>query len=118
MHGSGQFSPLAGAEARVEAYRRRREPDRLVGAVRGEEFWPQPYTKLAAVLREMGHGEDARAVRIRAPVGNDFLQLLGHRCHQAGLPELQQPTSVTKSGKISLPVTSGLPAIYAQGFSR
>jgi hypothetical protein len=30
----------------------------------GEDFWPQPYEQLAKVLREMGHGEDARAVLI------------------------------------------------------
>ncbi|WP_376986688.1 hypothetical protein [Bosea sp. R86505] len=30
----------------------------------GEDFWPQPYEQLAAVFREMGHGEDARAVLI------------------------------------------------------
>lgn len=28
----------------------------------GEDFWPQPYEQLAAVFREMGHGEDARSV--------------------------------------------------------
>lgn len=30
----------------------------------GEDFWPQPYEHLAAVFREMGHGEDARRVLI------------------------------------------------------
>ncbi|MBB4016393.1 hypothetical protein GGR16_001399 [Chelatococcus caeni] len=30
----------------------------------GEDFWPQPYEQLASVFREMGHGEDARAVLI------------------------------------------------------
>ncbi|WP_291954418.1 hypothetical protein [Chelatococcus sp.] len=30
----------------------------------GEDFWPQPYEQLAAVFRDMGHGEDARAVLI------------------------------------------------------
>ncbi|HEY5796827.1 MAG TPA: hypothetical protein VIU82_17595 [Bosea sp. (in: a-proteobacteria)] len=30
----------------------------------GEDFWPQPYEQLAAVFREMGHGEDARSVLI------------------------------------------------------
>lgn len=29
-----------------------------------EDFWPQPYEQLASVFREMGHGEDARAVLI------------------------------------------------------
>lgn len=29
-----------------------------------EDFWPQPYERLAYVLREMGHDEDARAVLI------------------------------------------------------
>ncbi len=28
----------------------------------GEDFWPQPYEQLSAVLSEMGHGEDAHAV--------------------------------------------------------
>lgn len=35
----------------------RQEPTRW-----GEDFWPQPYEQLAAVFREMGHGEDARSV--------------------------------------------------------
>jgi hypothetical protein len=30
----------------------------------GVEFWPQPYEQCAKVLREMGHGGDARAVLI------------------------------------------------------
>lgn len=30
----------------------------------GEEFWPQPYEHLANVLRDMGHGSEARAVLI------------------------------------------------------
>ncbi len=30
----------------------------------GVEFWPQPYEHCAKVLREMGHGEDARAILI------------------------------------------------------
>lgn len=30
----------------------------------GEDFWPQPYEQLASVFRQMGHGEDARAVLI------------------------------------------------------
>jgi hypothetical protein len=30
----------------------------------GIEFWPQPYEQLAKVLREMGHGGDARTVLI------------------------------------------------------
>ena len=30
----------------------------------GEDFWPQPYEQLAAVFREMGHGEDASAVLV------------------------------------------------------
>jgi hypothetical protein len=30
----------------------------------GADFWPQPYEQCAKVLREMGHGEDARAVLI------------------------------------------------------
>lgn len=30
----------------------------------GAEFWPQPYEQLAMVLREMGHGADARAVLV------------------------------------------------------
>jgi hypothetical protein len=46
------------AESRID-WLARQKP-----GVRGEEFWPQPYEKLAAVLREMGHGEDARAVLI------------------------------------------------------
>lgn len=29
-----------------------------------EDFWPQPCEQLAAVFREMGHGEDARAVLV------------------------------------------------------
>jgi hypothetical protein len=29
-----------------------------------EDFWPQPYERLAFVLREMGHDEDARAVLV------------------------------------------------------
>jgi len=30
----------------------------------GIDFWPQPYEQCAKVLREMGHGEDARAILI------------------------------------------------------
>ncbi|HMQ94924.1 MAG TPA: hypothetical protein PKA33_14570 [Amaricoccus sp.] len=30
----------------------------------GSEFWPQPYEQLAKVLREMGHGADARTVLV------------------------------------------------------
>ncbi|MCB1402580.1 MAG: hypothetical protein KDJ81_07225 [Rhodobacteraceae bacterium] len=30
----------------------------------GEDFWPQPYEQLAKVLREMGHGGDARTVLV------------------------------------------------------
>ncbi|MFZ4532755.1 MAG: hypothetical protein ACOYOJ_13205 [Alsobacter sp.] len=30
----------------------------------GEDFWPQPFEQLAMVLRQMGHGEDARTVLI------------------------------------------------------
>jgi hypothetical protein len=30
----------------------------------GEVFWPQPYEQLAKVLREMGHGDEARVVLI------------------------------------------------------
>ena len=30
----------------------------------GEDFWPQPYEQLAAVFREMGHGEDASTVLV------------------------------------------------------
>lgn len=30
----------------------------------GEDFWPQPYEQLAAVFREMGHGEDAASVLV------------------------------------------------------
>lgn len=30
----------------------------------GEDFWPQPYEQLAAVFREMGHGEDASSVLV------------------------------------------------------
>lgn len=30
----------------------------------GEDFWPQPYEQLATVFREMGHGEDSRAVLV------------------------------------------------------
>ena len=37
----------------------RQKPERW-----GEDFWPQPYEQLAAVFREMGHGEDARSVLV------------------------------------------------------
>ncbi|RDJ24046.1 hypothetical protein DWF00_02825 [Bosea caraganae] len=50
----------------------------------GEDFWPQPYEQLAVVFREMGHGEDARAVLVvkerlqrkarRARAGNPLLR--------------------------------------------
>jgi hypothetical protein len=35
---------------------------RQVSARWGEEFWPQPYEQLSAVLEEMGHRDDARRV--------------------------------------------------------
>ncbi len=38
--------------------------DRQDPTLWGEEFWPQPYEQLAKVLREMGHGEEARKVLI------------------------------------------------------
>ncbi len=46
------------AEARLD-WLGRQEPARL-----GVEFWPQPYEQCAKVLREMGHGEDAREILI------------------------------------------------------
>jgi hypothetical protein len=46
------------AAARIE-WLGRMEPVRW-----GDDFWPQPYEQCAKVLREMGHGEDARAVLI------------------------------------------------------
>jgi hypothetical protein len=46
------------AESRLE-WLSRQTPERW-----GEDFWPQPYEQLASVFREMGHGEDARAVLI------------------------------------------------------
>lgn len=46
------------AESRL-AWLARQSPDRW-----GEDFWPQPYEQLAAVFREMGHGEDASAVLV------------------------------------------------------
>ncbi|TCR66321.1 hypothetical protein [Bosea sp. BK604] len=46
------------AESRLD-WLARQTPERC-----GEDFWPQPYEQLAAVFREMGHGEDARAVLV------------------------------------------------------
>ena len=46
------------AESRLDG-RARQTPERF-----GEDFWPQPYEQLASVFREMGHGEDARAVLV------------------------------------------------------
>lgn len=46
------------AESRLD-WLSRQDPARW-----GEDFWPQPYEQLAAVFREMGHGEDARAVLV------------------------------------------------------
>lgn len=46
------------AESRLD-WLARQTPDRW-----GEDFWPQPYEQLASVFREMGHGEDARAVLV------------------------------------------------------
>jgi len=37
---------------------------RQVPARWGKEFWPQPYEQLARVLREMGHGAEARTVLV------------------------------------------------------
>ena len=56
----GAFVGLApvDAVARLE-WLGRMEPTRW-----GVDFWPQPYEQCAKVLREMGHGEDARAVLI------------------------------------------------------
>ncbi len=50
----------------------------------GEDFWPQPYEQLAAVFREMGHGEDARAVL----VVKERLQRRARRA-RAGSPALR-----------------------------
>ncbi|WP_332697836.1 hypothetical protein [Bosea sp. (in: a-proteobacteria)] len=46
------------AESRLD-WLARQTPERW-----GEDFWPQPYEQLASVFREMGHGEDARAVLV------------------------------------------------------
>lgn len=46
------------AESRLD-WLSRQTPERS-----GEDFWPQPYEQLAAVFREMGHGEDARSVLV------------------------------------------------------
>lgn len=46
------------AESRLD-WLGRQKPERW-----GEDFWPQPYEQLAAVFREMGHGEDSRAVLV------------------------------------------------------
>lgn len=46
------------AESRLD-WLGRQAPERW-----GEDFWPQPYEQLASVFREMGHGEDARAVLV------------------------------------------------------
>ncbi|KQV66330.1 hypothetical protein [Rhizobium sp. Root1220] len=46
------------AESRLD-WLSRQTPDRWKA-----DFWPQPYEHLSAVLREMGHDEDARAVLI------------------------------------------------------
>jgi hypothetical protein len=56
----GAFTGRApvGAEARIE-WLGRMDPARW-----RDDFWPQPYEQCAKVLREMGHGEDARAVLI------------------------------------------------------
>jgi hypothetical protein len=76
----------------------------------GADFWPQPYEQLAAVLREMGHDDEATTVRIekerrlraaelrrlpwwRKPTHWGFTQLLrmvgyGHRPALALLPAL------------------------------
>lgn len=48
----------ADAESRLD-WLARQAPERW-----GEDFWPQPYEQLATVFREMGHGEDARAVLV------------------------------------------------------
>jgi hypothetical protein len=46
------------AQSRID-WLSRQAPERW-----GEDFWPQPYEQLAAVFREMGHGEDSRRVLI------------------------------------------------------
>lgn len=46
------------AESRLD-WLARQTPERW-----GQDFWPQPYEQLATVFREMGHGEDSRAVLI------------------------------------------------------
>lgn len=46
------------AESRLD-WLARQTPERW-----GEDFWPQPYEQLAAVFREMGHGEDASSVLV------------------------------------------------------
>ena len=46
------------AETRLD-WLSRQTPERW-----GEDFWPQPYEQLAAVLGEMGHDEDKRRVLI------------------------------------------------------
>jgi hypothetical protein len=50
-------SPVASA-SRLERLKRQ-DPNRW-----GHDFWPQPYEQLAKVLREMGHGAEARKVLV------------------------------------------------------
>jgi hypothetical protein len=55
---AGFIDGPADARARLD-WLARQQPARW-----GEDFWPQPYEQLAAVFRDMGHGEDARRVLI------------------------------------------------------
>ncbi len=55
---SGFIDGPADARTRLD-WLSRQDPGRW-----GEDFWPQPYEQLAAVFRDMGHAEDARAVLV------------------------------------------------------
>ena len=61
----------------------------------GEDFWPQPYEQLARVLREMGHGADARTVLVE----KERLQRAARRRHwQARLDGARLRLRVERAG--------------------
>jgi hypothetical protein len=55
-----EYDVIGGDDAPVDA------PSRIewLGRMPPQLFWPQPYEQLAAVLERMGHGADARQIRI------------------------------------------------------
>lgn len=63
----------------VEARSRIQWLKKQVEAGKKREFWPQPWEQLAAVLRQMGHGEEAKLILIEKQRELRRLGLIGTR---------------------------------------